>query len=49
MAKKKMTLEEKLEEAIVKEAPYEVPENWVYIKFKYILNSDKNSLKRGPF
>lgn len=29
MAKKNMTLEEKLEEAIVKDAPYEVPENWI--------------------
>ena len=33
MAKKKMTLEEKLEEAIVKDVPYEVPENWGWIKF----------------
>lgn len=32
MAKKKMTLEEKLEEAIVKDVPYEVPENWVLVK-----------------
>ena len=32
MAKKKMTLEEKLEEAIVKDVPYEVPENWVWVK-----------------
>lgn len=30
MGKVKMTLEEKLEEAIVKDAPYEVPENWVW-------------------
>ena len=30
MAKKKMTLEEKLEEAIVKDAPYEVPDNWIW-------------------
>lgn len=33
MAKKKMTLEEMLEEAIVKDVPYEVPENWGWIKF----------------
>ena len=32
MAKKKMTLEEKLEDAIVKDVPYEVPENWVWSK-----------------
>ncbi|NME83762.1 restriction endonuclease subunit S [Clostridium sp. SM-530-WT-3G] len=32
MAKKKMTLEEKLEEAIVKDIPYEVPENWIWVK-----------------
>lgn len=36
MAKKKMTLEEKLEEAIVKEAPYEVPENWIWSKLDSI-------------
>lgn len=36
MAKKKMTLEEKLEEAIVKDAPYEVPENWVWAKLNVI-------------
>ncbi len=32
MAKKKMTLEETLEDAIVKDVPYEVPENWVWSK-----------------
>ncbi|CAI3202412.1 restriction endonuclease subunit S [Clostridium neonatale] len=32
MAKKKMTLEEKLEEAIVKDAPYGVSENWIWVK-----------------
>ncbi|MGL4654665.1 MAG: restriction endonuclease subunit S [Sarcina sp.] len=30
MAKKQMTLEEKLEEAIVKEEPYEIPDNWIW-------------------
>ena len=30
MAKKKMTFEEKLDEAIVKDATYEVPENWTW-------------------
>ncbi|WP_186429655.1 restriction endonuclease subunit S [Clostridium sp. BSD9I1] len=38
MAKKNMTLEEKLEEAIVKDAPYEVPENWTWSKIKFIGN-----------
>lgn len=37
MVKKKMTLEEKLEEAIVKDIPYEVPENWVWTKLGTIL------------
>lgn len=32
MAKMNLTLEEKLEEAIVKDAPYEVPRNWVWSK-----------------
>lgn len=36
MAKKKMTLEEKLEEAIVKDVPYEVPENWVWTKLNIV-------------
>lgn len=42
MAKKKMTLEEKLEEAIVKDAPYEVPENWCWIKL-----GSSVTIKRG--
>lgn len=33
MAKKKMTLEEKLQESIVKDVPYEVPKNWVWTKW----------------
>lgn len=33
MAKKKMTLEEKLEDAIVKDVPYDVPDNWIWVKF----------------
>lgn len=32
MAKKKMMLEEKLEEAIVREIPYDAPEKWVWVK-----------------
>lgn len=32
MAKKEITLVEKLEEAIVKDAPYKVPENWVWLQ-----------------
>lgn len=38
MAKKKLTLEEKLEEAIVKDAPYEVPGNWVSASFGSIMS-----------
>lgn len=37
MAKKVMTLEEKLEEAIVKDGPYEVPENWVWTKLGVLI------------
>lgn len=37
MAKKKITLEEKLEEAIVKDVPYEVPGNWVWSRFGMLL------------
>lgn len=37
MAKKKMTLEEKLDEAIVKDFPYEVPKNWVWIEIGSII------------
>ncbi|MGL5634738.1 MAG: restriction endonuclease subunit S [Sarcina sp.] len=36
MAKKKMTLDEKLEEAIVSEVPYKVPDNWIRTKLGYI-------------
>lgn len=38
MAKKKMTLEEKLEEAIVKDANYELPSNWNNIFFGTIMS-----------
>lgn len=38
MAKKNLTLEEKLEEAIVKDGPYEVPGNWVWTTFDKIVN-----------
>lgn len=41
MAKKKMTLEEKLEEAIVKDAPYEVPDNWINVKLNSIVKFEK--------
>lgn len=37
MANKKMTLEEKLEEAAVKDVPYEIPENWMWTKLGTIL------------
>lgn len=42
MAKNKMTLEEKLEEAIVKDFPYEVPENWVWTNVGSISLEIKN-------
>lgn len=38
MAKKKMTLEEKLEDAIIKDKPYEVPEKWLWTKLQYVAN-----------
>ncbi len=41
MAKKKMTLEEKLEEAIVKDVSYEVPDNWVNVKLNSIVKFEK--------
>lgn len=47
MAKKKMTLEEKLEAAIVKEVPYELPNNWSWIKLNSLFDicSSKRILK----
>ncbi|NFE95953.1 restriction endonuclease subunit S [Clostridium botulinum] len=36
MAKKKLTLEEKMEEAIVKDAPYDVPRNWIWTKLNVV-------------
>lgn len=41
MAKKKMTLEEKLEDAIVKDVSYEVPENWVNVKLNSVVKFEK--------
>jgi type I restriction enzyme S subunit len=46
MAKKDMTLEEKLNEAIVKDGPYEVPGNWIWSKIKFI--GDIKGGKRLP-
>jgi len=55
MAKKNLTLEEKLEEAIVKETPYEVPRNWVWSKLGEICDkvqygyTEKASIEKvGP-
>lgn len=41
MAKQKMTLEEKLEEAIVKDIPYEVPDNWINVKLNSVVKFEK--------
>lgn len=41
MAKKKMTLEEKLEEAIVKDVHYEVPERWINVNLNSIVKFEK--------
>ncbi|AQS18296.2 restriction endonuclease subunit S [Clostridium beijerinckii] len=41
MAKKNWTLEEKLEEAVVKDGPYEVPGNWVSVKLNSIFSFEK--------
>ncbi|MCE5221463.1 MAG: restriction endonuclease subunit S [Clostridium sp.] len=46
MAKKNLTLEEKLEEAIVKAGPYEVPGNWVWSKLQYIFDNVTSSNKK---
>lgn len=45
MAKKKLTLEEKMEEAIVTDVPYEVPGNWVCSKLGSLL---KNMTTKKP-
>ncbi|MBM7834926.1 restriction endonuclease subunit S [Clostridium sardiniense] len=41
MAKKKVTLEEKLEDSIVKDVSYEVPDNWVNVKLNSIVKFEK--------
>ena len=46
MAKKKMTLEEKLEEAIVKDVPYEVPENWIWTNLEVLFDNVTSSKKK---
>ena len=47
MAKKKMTLEEKLEEAIVKDIAYKVPENWVWTTIKSICGINMGQSPKG--
>ena len=52
MAKKKMTLEEKLEKSIVKDVSYEVPENWVWTNLEVIfdnITSSKKKLKQKEY
>ena len=39
MVKKKMTLEEKLEEAIITDAPYKVPDNWTWTNLSKLLST----------
>lgn len=41
MAKKKIKLEEKLEEAIIKDVPFEVPKNWINVKLNSIVKFEK--------
>lgn len=51
MKQEKKSLGELLKEALVpKEVqPYEVPGNWVWMRLKYTVSYNKNSLKKGPF
>ncbi|AST97083.1 restriction endonuclease subunit S [Shouchella clausii] len=51
MAKKKKTMEELLEEALVpeEEQPYEVPGNWVWTNIKTINTTKKRSIKPNEF
>lgn len=49
MAKKKMTLEEKLEEAIVKDAPYEIPRNWAWVKLGDYIDYATDYVANGSF
>ncbi|MDU5883237.1 MAG: restriction endonuclease subunit S [Clostridium perfringens] len=39
MANKKMTLEEKLQEAIVNKNTYQIPDNWIWIKAKGVIKN----------
>ena len=45
----KLSLEELLKQALIKDAdrPYEVPKNWIWIKFKYIVQDTKLGLVRS--
>lgn len=49
MAKKKITLEEKLEEAIVKDVPYEIPRNWVWVKLGDYIDYATDYVANGSF
>ncbi|MBY4604868.1 MULTISPECIES: restriction endonuclease subunit S [Bacillus] len=44
MSKKKKTIEELLEEALLpeEEQPYEVPENWIWVKFDSVIKTSSN-------
>ena len=46
MAKKNLTLKEKLEESIVKDGPYEVLGNWIWSKLEYISDNVTSSSKK---
>ncbi len=54
MAKKKLTIEEKLQAALVpaEEQPYKVPENWCWVKFSVTydnVSSSKNKIKQKDY
>lgn len=47
MARKKITLEEKLEEAVIKVVPYEVPGNWVWTTMKSLCGINMGQSPKG--
>lgn len=46
MANKKITLEEKLEESMIKDVPYGLPENWVWTNLECIFQNVTSSTKK---
>jgi restriction endonuclease S subunit len=46
---KKIKKQKPLSPITEREVPFELPKEWVWCRLDYIINNDRNSLRRGPF